>query len=131
MLPSWKLTLGQGENILPAANELLRLYYDWGIRSSYTPRKLWQQTGHGSACCAQSQTSETQAALHVACYSGSYLNGGLPSSGTPCIRNVIPTGARSGTEQASQESSTIAVLTVRLYASAECSICMLHVSLRQ
>lgn len=37
MLASGEHTLGQGENILPTANELLRLYYDWGISCSHTP----------------------------------------------------------------------------------------------
>ncbi len=37
VLTAEELTLGQGKDILPAANELLRLYYDWSISGSHTP----------------------------------------------------------------------------------------------
>ncbi len=36
VLAAGGLTLGQGKDILPAANELLRLYYDWSISVPHT-----------------------------------------------------------------------------------------------
>ena len=37
MLAAGELTLSQGKDVLPAADELLRLYYDWSICGSHTP----------------------------------------------------------------------------------------------
>ena len=84
--------------------------------------------------CPSPSLRKLSASLHVHILLEAYLYGGVKSivgpSGTLCSHTIIPTCARSGIQEASEHSSTVAVNTFRLELPAECDVCMLHVTFR-